>query len=111
MAETEITIGQDPVPSRDGSDYDPHSPQPTPAQVFVELTRAGIGAQDSFVIIAVGELGSPGGKISGISIVRDRNSIFNASVERGGTIAEKWSKLFGVSVPFKHVSSIVIRRI
>ena len=110
MAENEIVVGQYPVPSRDGSDYKPNSPQPTVDQVLLELLEEEI--EGDFIIIAIGELGSPGAKhgISGIAKVIDSVAdIENLAVQPGST-QQRWSDLFGAVTPFKHVSSIIIRR-
>lgn len=102
----EITFGE--IPARDGHDYNPYSAQPRLSDVLNELLNIDLTDND-FVIVAVGALGSPGAKrgISGISTVTTFDSIANAD-RAGGTLQQRWTRVFNAAIPFQHVSGIVI---
>lgn len=102
----EITFGE--IPSRDGKNYNPYSAQPRLSDVLNELLNLDL-VDDEFVIVAVGALGSPGAKrgISGISNVVTYDTIANAD-RAGGTIQQRWTRVFNAVIPFQHVSGIVI---
>lgn len=107
----EFVTGQYPVPSRDGSDYDGTSHQPTPREVMLDVLEEDI--KGPIVVIAIGETGSPNHNVSGIStkttVIDLENFVRNFRKGSYRSVEAAWSAFFGVKSPLKHVSSIVIR--